>query len=342
MVFISSSTTKWITTMHSSNWPRVTIINWPWIAAVFEWIILQSTVSKFAFIYNLDCRWPNISFHFPAALAERDEFMALVGELSYPLNQRVLRLKELPAQCTAHDIRSYFQGSLFFLRPFYEWNLTLFDLVWFFFFGVLGLTVTDVHLIHNKAYKFIGEAFVKFGEVDDIELALRSVSKNNNKIQNKQFKVFRSSDKQFRTYCDTSTIKKLAMARKDQRTNRLESLSEIHQLWECTVTFCKLLCLNTLLNHSQSLFFGWAIVRPTSIEVWTIACDARAKYPMDRHKEGNCWSVCGYQNFEWRSRCPFHSWTSQSSQWCIHSIGIERRLRIGGKSQTTTASTIHS
>lgn len=50
-----------------------------------------------------------------------DEFMNLVNDPAYPSEQRVLRLKELPLECTEKDIRKYFRGmslSIFFLVSF--------------------------------------------------------------------------------------------------------------------------------------------------------------------------------------------------------------------------------
>lgn len=94
----------------------------------------------------------------------------------------------------------------------------------------IDLSITAVHLIQNKANEFIGEAFVIFESSDDIELALESVIKHSNRIQNKQFKVFRSSREQFQIYCDTSTIKKLSSWVKDEQTNRLENMGEVFLL----------------------------------------------------------------------------------------------------------------
>lgn len=42
--------------------------------------------------------------------ANVDEFMNLVNNPAYPSDQRVLRLKELPMECTEKDIRKYFSG----------------------------------------------------------------------------------------------------------------------------------------------------------------------------------------------------------------------------------------
>lgn len=42
--------------------------------------------------------------------ANVDEFMNLVNNPAYPSEQRVLRLKELPLECTEKDIRKYFSG----------------------------------------------------------------------------------------------------------------------------------------------------------------------------------------------------------------------------------------
>lgn len=50
-------------------------------------------------------------FHLSATAADLDVFMDLVNQPSYPLNQRVLCLKELSSECTAHDIRKHFKGS---------------------------------------------------------------------------------------------------------------------------------------------------------------------------------------------------------------------------------------
>lgn len=93
-------------------------------------------------------------------------------------------------------------------------------------FHQIGLSIAEVHLIDNKAHQFSGEAFVTFDTVDDVELALGSVTKNHNKIQNKPIKVFRSSHEQFKTYCDTSTIKRLSAGLKDEPTKRLENLGK--------------------------------------------------------------------------------------------------------------------
>lgn len=151
--------------------------------------------------------------------------MDLVNQSSYPLNQRVIRLKELPMKCRAEDIRKYFKSLFLFTIHFF---LNTFDRKCFMYFIIqIGLLVTEVHLIFNKAYHFKGEAFVMFETVEDIELALGSVTKDNNKIQNKQIKVFRSSQEQFKTYCDMSTIKKVSSClKKEQKINQSEDLGE--------------------------------------------------------------------------------------------------------------------
>lgn len=44
-------------------------------------------------------------------MADFDDFVDLINQPSYPLNQRVIRLKELPLKCRAQDIRQFFKGS---------------------------------------------------------------------------------------------------------------------------------------------------------------------------------------------------------------------------------------
>lgn len=56
-----------------------------------------------------------------------------------------------------------------------------------------------MHLIRNDVNQFFGEAFVLFGGLEDIELALEGIY--GNRIHNKFVKVYRSSKEQFRNYC---------------------------------------------------------------------------------------------------------------------------------------------
>lgn len=46
--------------------------------------------------------------------ADIDAFMDLVNQPTYPSNQRMLRFKELPSNCSAQDIREFFKGLLIF------------------------------------------------------------------------------------------------------------------------------------------------------------------------------------------------------------------------------------
>lgn len=73
-----------------------------------------------------------------------------------------------------------------------------------------------MHLILNDAKQFFGEAFVLFGKVDEVELALESIF--GNKVHNKFIKVFRSSKEQFRSYCNAMPFKPMS-----SKTNRSDS-----------------------------------------------------------------------------------------------------------------------
>lgn len=94
-----------------------------------------------------------------------------------------------------------------------------------FFIYKKGQSITEIHLIYDNANEFIGEAFVMFETVEDIELALGSIVKENKKIQDKHIKVYRSSQEQFQTYtCDTNTIAKVSMSIKKGKIVLLENL----------------------------------------------------------------------------------------------------------------------
>lgn len=110
------------------------------------------------------------------------------------------------------------------VRPFFTLYSTLKAKCFIVSMSQTGQLVTKVHSIQNKAYKFIDEAFIMFESANDIELALANVTKNNNKIRNKQIRIFRSSEEQFKMYCDIGTIKKLSSCLK---INRSESVGEI-------------------------------------------------------------------------------------------------------------------
>lgn len=68
-----------------------------------EWQLALHLCEKIDFIWT-----------FLVKLADIDVFMNLVSRPSYPMDQRVLRLKELPLKCTTKDIQQYFNGKFFF------------------------------------------------------------------------------------------------------------------------------------------------------------------------------------------------------------------------------------
>lgn len=133
--------------------------------------------------------------------ANVDEFLNLVNNPAYPSEQRVLRLKELPLECTQKDILKYFSGLYCFHLEIFAFNfaVSINGNFSFFCFVLLGRSVSNVQLIRNDANQFFGEAFVLFGSLEDIELALEGIY--GNKIHNKFIKVYRSSKEQFRSYC---------------------------------------------------------------------------------------------------------------------------------------------
>lgn len=66
--------------------------------------------------------------------ANVDAFMNLVNNPAYPSEQRVLRLKELPLECTEKDIRKYFSGlsqkKMIFFSSLDRNNCNVFIFVW--------------------------------------------------------------------------------------------------------------------------------------------------------------------------------------------------------------------
>lgn len=62
--------------------------------------------------------------------ANVDDFMNLVNDPAYPSDQRLLRLKEVPLECTEKDVRRYFNGlyrcSCIFSQNLFEYLLLLF------------------------------------------------------------------------------------------------------------------------------------------------------------------------------------------------------------------------
>lgn len=155
--------------------------------------------------------------------ANVDEFMNLVNNPAYPTEQRVLRLKELPMECTEKDIRKYFSGLfLYFIthknQIFLDVSIIIIEMLNF-----VGRSVSNVHLIRNDANQFFGEAFVLFGSLEDIELALASIF--GNRIHNKFIKVFRSSKEQFRNYCNAMPFV-LSNGSKQDRSNSVPNLGK--------------------------------------------------------------------------------------------------------------------
>lgn len=170
-----------------------------------------------------------ILFDFSVKEADVDMFTRLVNHPSYPLNQRVLRLKELPPTTIAHDICTYFKGSLPF-PPFSLVSPSIGNDVFCVCFPFkIDRSITEIHMIHDKKYQVIGEAFVMFETMEDVEWALWSVLKENKKIHDKHIKVFRNSQKQFQMYCDTNTITKISMDLKSGQIIPMENAGENHR-----------------------------------------------------------------------------------------------------------------
>lgn len=86
-------------------------------------------------------------------------------------------------------------------------------------------------MIHDENHQFIGEAFVMFESVDDIEFSLWSVIRENKMIHGKHIKVFRHSQEQFQSYCASNTITKTSMYVKND-------LGSSHFTFESIDFFC--------------------------------------------------------------------------------------------------------
>lgn len=67
----------------------------------------------------------------------------------------------------------------------------------------------------DKKYQFVGEAFVMFESMEDVELALWSVTNENRMFHGKHINVFRNSREHFQTYCDHNSFTKLSLFLKD-------------------------------------------------------------------------------------------------------------------------------
>lgn len=78
-------------------------------------------------------------------------------------------------------------------------------------------------MIRNDANQFFGEAFVLFGTLEDIELALEGIY--GNRIHNKFIKVFRSSKEQFHNYCNAMPFES-SMGPKKDRSGSVTSLGK--------------------------------------------------------------------------------------------------------------------
>ncbi|XP_055315788.1 G-rich sequence factor 1-like [Sitodiplosis mosellana] len=104
------------------------------------------------------------------------EFIFLISKSSYPAEQRALRLENLPPNCSTMEIKNYFNGC----------------------------TILKVHLVLDKSQRQTGEAFVMFANIYEVELALRQM--DGKKIRKTLVKAFRSSEEQFRHYCDNASV----------------------------------------------------------------------------------------------------------------------------------------
>lgn len=126
--------------------------------------------------------------------------------------------------CTGHS--TIFQWFV----PFSNFSQSIFNIsnAKFYNFGSstfkTGQAITEVHLIHNNVYQFIGEAFVMFETNTDIEMALGNVIKENKKIHDKHVKVYRSSQEQFQWYCDTNAITKVSICIQNGEIVPMENL----------------------------------------------------------------------------------------------------------------------
>lgn len=87
----------------------------------------------------------------------------------------------------------------------------------------VGRSVSNVQLIRNDANQFFGEAFVLFGTLNDIEMALDGIY--GNRIHNKFIKVFRSSKEQYQNYCSVMPFASSMSSKKD-RSNSVSNLGK--------------------------------------------------------------------------------------------------------------------
>lgn len=72
-------------------------------------------------------------FYFAVKVANIDAFMEVINHPTYPFNQRVIRLTEVPLKCTGQDICKYFDGNLLLFQTFHTFQVEKISFLVFFF-----------------------------------------------------------------------------------------------------------------------------------------------------------------------------------------------------------------
>lgn len=132
-----------------------------------------------------------------------------------------------------------------------------------------------------------------FETIEDIELALLSVAKENKKIRDRPIKVFRNSNQQFQTYCDTNTIQKLSVDLRDERHNQLENLGE--KLW--TVGYFWHMQMDDFIMYR---FLTWKIDEHSSSDAESLSqSDAESLSQSKAESECESLHVIHVENIPW-------------------------------------------
>lgn len=135
--------------------------------------------------------------------------MFLISKPTYPTEQRVLRIANLPINCSAHEVLKYFDGlfiidiSYDFKKCFKNYNVCL--------FLHSGRKIFQVNMVVDARNRQTDEAFVLFANTGEVELALRQM--DGKKIRNTLIKAFRSSEEQFHNYCNTKIMPNAVLPR---------------------------------------------------------------------------------------------------------------------------------
>lgn len=156
--------------------------------------------------------------------------MFLISKSTYPAEQRVLRLGNLPPNCSTMEIKNYFAGLIF------NWYSTKSLKIVGCYVFFLGRTILRVYFVLDESQRQTGEAFVMFANISEVELGLRQI--DGKRIRNTLVKLYRSSEEQFRYYCDNASVTAAATNKSQTVPNSMPNrVNSVPDLCECQIFF---------------------------------------------------------------------------------------------------------